>query len=164
TPPSSSGYAVHRFWTDQLRTHGRYVMFVVSSDSYVFADEIEVYRGESAWLGTPFTGASVTNGVTFANTQRVWQSVARRLQADAQAVRQVASTNNLPADARTNVEAELTQAEAQIPGLPRHYDDNFRAVLPLNRAEQDIFRAQAVAWRAMGAAPLTAWKSGTWDP
>ncbi len=162
--PPASGYAVYRFWTDALRTHGRHVMFVVAGGSYTFVDEIEVYRGAPALLNLPLAGEAVTNGVVFALTRQVCQSVAHRLRTDAQAVRQLAGDSEAPADVKAKVQETLARAEAGIAGLPTHYGDSFRAVLPLNSLHQQVFRAQAAIWRATGAAPLTAWQAGPWDP
>lgn len=161
-PPS--GYAVHRFWTDALRTHGRHVMFVIVGGSYAFVDEVEVYRGEPAWLKLPLTGEATTNGVAFANARRVGQSVARRLRADAQSVWQLATNRPAPRAIQNEVSDMLARVEAGIPGLPAQYDESFRVVLPLNPLHRQVFRAQAAIWRASGAAPLTAWPAGLWDP
>jgi hypothetical protein len=40
--PPREGYGIHRFWTDALQTHGRYVALVVESSPFTFVDEIEV--------------------------------------------------------------------------------------------------------------------------
>ncbi len=39
-------YGTHRYWTDQLRTHGRHVSLVVWNEPFTFVDEIEIYGGE----------------------------------------------------------------------------------------------------------------------
>lgn len=158
------GYATHRFWTDALRVHGRYVMFVVLGGNYTFADEIEVYRGEPAWLAAPLTGGVVTNGAAYAWTRRLGQSVVRRLRLDAWSVRQLATNGTVSVGVQKQVGEALAAVKAGIPALPASYDDNFRAVLPLNALHQRIFQAQALIWRAGGAAPLTAWPSDLWNP
>ena len=162
--PLAAGYAVHRFWTDALHTHGRYVMFVVVGGSYIFADEVEVYRGAAALLDLPLAGEAVTDGKAFARARQSCESVARRLRADAQAVRALSTNAAVSADIRKQLAEQLAQVEAAIPSLPRQYDESFRAVLPLNEAHQRVFRAQAAIWRATGAARLTAWQFGLWDP
>ncbi|MFA6547077.1 MAG: discoidin domain-containing protein, partial [Limisphaerales bacterium] len=162
--PPATGYAVHRFWTDTLRTHGRYIMLVVIGGSYNFADEVEVYRGQAALLNLPLAGEAVTDGKAFARARQSCESVARRLRADAQAVRKLSANATVSAAVRMQVEEQLARVEAQIPNLPRHYDEGFQALLPLNEAHQRVFRAQAAVWRATGAPRLTAWQSGSWDP
>ncbi|MGN6628225.1 MAG: discoidin domain-containing protein, partial [Tepidisphaeraceae bacterium] len=56
--PPGTGYASRWFATDQLQTHGRYVKFIVTpttrgNGTYVFSDEVEIYRGDDAWLAKP---------------------------------------------------------------------------------------------------------------
>ncbi len=151
--PPRAGYAVHRFWTDTLRTHGRYVQFLVAPGGpFVFADEIEIHRGEPDWVQLPFSGAAITD----ARAYRTHLAIERRLRDDLSAVRaaaaQQALTNELDAIAR-----ELAQ-------LPRTHGPDFRAVLPLNELHARIFRVQAALWRAQGCAPLTLWAGNPWDP
>jgi hypothetical protein len=159
----ATGYAVHRFWTDALRTHGRQVMFVVAGGSYTFVDEIEVYRGDPALLNLPLAGEAVTDAAAFVRARQVGLSVARRLRTDAQAVRDLSTNATIPAEVRRQVTDKLARVEAGIPGLPSRYGESFRAVLPLNALHDQVFRAQATIWRATGAARLTAWQSGLWD-
>ena len=44
--PPATEYGTHRYWTDQLRTHGRHVSLVVWNEPFTFVDEIEIYGGE----------------------------------------------------------------------------------------------------------------------
>ena len=47
------GYAIRRLVTHELRTHGRFVMFLVippAGAAYSFCDEVEVFRGPAALL------------------------------------------------------------------------------------------------------------------
>ncbi|NOY81612.1 MAG: hypothetical protein GXP31_11505 [Kiritimatiellaeota bacterium] len=58
--PPNRGYASFWLVTDRLRTHGRFVRFVCSpvnlgNGAYIMLDEVEVYRGETAWLDLPLT-------------------------------------------------------------------------------------------------------------
>ena len=160
--PPVTGYTTHRFWTGALQTHGRFIQFVVAGGDFVFADELEVYRGEPALLASPLTGVAVTDAKAFARARQISESVARRLRQDAHAVRELAA--GAPGAARKQVEDELARAEAGLSGLPRSYDESFRAVLPFNTAHERVFRAQAALWRAAGAPPLAAWQAGLWDP
>ncbi len=162
--PPRTGYATHRFWTQALRAHGRYVMLVVTGGHYLFADEIEVHRGEPGLLAVTPTGPVITDGIAFANQQRVRQSVERRLRLDTQAVRELADQTKISGAAAKEIRTLLAEVEAGIPNLPRQYGEDFRAVLPLNALHQQVFRAQAALWRAVGAGPLTVWSSPVWDP
>ena len=163
-PPPRAGYATHRYWTDALRTHGRLVTFVVIGTPYVFADEIEIYRGNDSWLSRPWTGETVTDATAFARARQVCEAVARRVRADAQAVRSLSTQAVVSAVIQSDVAAQLARVEAAVPDLPQRYGPDFRAVLPLNALHAQVFRAQAALWRAAGAAPWTIWQSGVWDP
>lgn len=148
-----AGYAVHRFWTDELKTHGRYVMFLIAPGGpFVFVDEIEVSKGEADWVQLPFTGDAITNTGTY----RTHLAIERRLRDDLRAVR--------TADAEHKLTAELEALERELPQLPRTHGPAFRAVLPLNEFHARIFKAQAALWRSQGCAPLTVWAANPWDP
>ncbi|MCX7008927.1 MAG: hypothetical protein NTY53_17055, partial [Kiritimatiellaeota bacterium] len=90
-----AGYAVHRFWTDALKTHGRYVMFLVAPGGpFVFVDEIEIQQGEPDWVQLPFTGDAITNTGTY----RTHLAIERRLRDDLRAVRTVDAEHKLTAE------------------------------------------------------------------
>ena len=148
-----TGYAIHRFWTDELKTHGRYVMFLVAPGGpFVFVDEIEIQKGASDWVKLPFTGDAITNTGAY----RTHLAVERRLRDDLHAVR--------TADVEHKLTTELDALERELPQLPRTYGPDFRAVLPLNDLHARIFKAQAALWRTQGCAPLTVWAANPWDP
>lgn len=151
--PPAGKYAVHRYWTDELRTHGRFVSFLVSPGGpFVFVDEIEIYKGEADWVNLAFTGDSVTDPGEY----RVQLCIERRLRDDLRALRE--------ADTGRKLAAEFDAIERGIPDLPKRRAADFRAVLPLNELHGRIFRAQAALWRENGAAPLRAWFVNGWDP
>ena len=58
TKPPATGYEVMWLRADALKTHGRFVKFVVTPTNtddgvYFFLDEIEVYKGDDAFLKIP---------------------------------------------------------------------------------------------------------------
>ena len=151
--PPDAGYAVHRYWTDELRTHGRYVMFLVAPGGpFVFMDEIEIYQGEPEWAQLPFAGEAITDATAY----RAHLAVERRLRDDLRAVR--------AADSQHDLTAELDALARELAQGPRTHGPDFQAVLPLNELHARIFRAQAALWRAQGCAPLTLWAANPWDP
>ncbi len=151
--PPREKYAVYRYWTDELRTHGRYVLFIIAPGSpFIFADEVEIYKGDQEYLKIPFAGDSVTNAAAY----RAHLAVERRLRDDLRSVRK--------ADTQHKLTTELTAIEQDIPKLSRQYGKDFRTVLPLNYLHERIFCAQAELWRAQGAEPLTVWSANPWDP
>ena len=86
--PPASGYSIHRYWTDQLATHGRYLkLIVVPSGPYTFADEIEVYRGQNTLLRQPLSGKQVVDAQAYIKQIEVTIHVRQRLRNDLAAVR-----------------------------------------------------------------------------
>jgi hypothetical protein len=163
--PPASGYAVHRFQTRGLRTRGRYVAFVLSTAVYGFVDEIEVYRGDPAWLDRPPGGEPVTDLVDYHRDRVTGRFIAGRIQQDANSVLAQAERVKIPEESRRRIHAALGDAVAGLGGLlGKIWPKDFRAILPLNDAHRRVFRAQADTWRSAGAPPLTAWVAGPWDP
>ncbi|MCC6446838.1 MAG: hypothetical protein IT210_25725 [Armatimonadetes bacterium] len=162
--PPQNGYATYRFKTEGLRTHGRYVSLVVSSPSYSFVDEIEVYRGDPVWLGEPFSGQTASDVKAYYKATEVRRCVQRRLLDDIASLRPRLANSRLPAKRKEQISAKLDAAEQEAGRLPRLSDPRFRAVLPLSPLHQRILRVQAALWRSEGSAPLTAWSDGLWEP
>ncbi|MFM9960217.1 MAG: discoidin domain-containing protein [Planctomycetaceae bacterium] len=159
--PPAADYHTHRYATDQLRTHGRFVSLVVwLSGPYAFADEIEVHRGEKTWLKEPLVGASVASPKAFLERRPVQQ----RLMSDVRALRQTAGRVTLTEAVSKSIDEELFAVQSQAAVMPVRYETNFKTVLPLNAEHARVFRAQAKLWRAQGIAPLSTWTTPTWDP
>ena len=156
--PPAEGYAMHRFWADALKTHGRYVAFVVWTPAFAFVDEIEVYAGEPAWVQTPLPGEAISDIKAYVVSLSAYEAVARRLRNDLAALREQASVAKVDI-----VDKELASIEDAIKDIPRRVEPDFRAVLPLNPLHARLFRAQAQVWQAIACAPVTVWQSGLWD-
>ncbi len=158
--PPTSGYHLHRYWTDRLATHGRYVKFVVvPSGPFIFADEIEVYRGKNSFLRQSFSGPTIVDAKDYIKQVEVTIHVRQRLRKDLAAVR--AEAHSLAA--KGECEQELAGIEKQIPRVQVAATADFRAILPLNHLhQQQIFAVQAV-WRAHQVKPLAVWQKNPWD-
>ena len=164
TPPRE-GYAVHRFWTDALQTHGRYVAVVVSAMGYGFVDEIEVYRGDDAWVNRPLAGASAANPTRFFAERVVSRCVTRRLRDDLSAVRALAERVQLSPERRQPLDTELAALAGDLPSVVNwKCPADFKAILPLNDLHTRVFLAQAAIWRAAGLPALSVGRAGPWDP
>lgn len=57
--PKPDKYAVHRYWTDQIKTHGRYMAFVFGAQPFGFVDEIGVFRGDDEWAHRAHAGKPI---------------------------------------------------------------------------------------------------------
>lgn len=163
TPPAT-GYADHRYWTDELRTHARYVAFAFEAQPYAFVDEVEVYAGDPAWLAAPRAGQPVPDVKDFLTAQRVNECILRRLTQDLQGLRDKVKTLEFAEGGRQSVLQELDAIEQALAAPLPEAGPDFKAVLPLNPLHARLFRAQAALWRAQQHPPLTLWASGLWEP
>ena len=83
--PPAEGYAVHKFQTDELRTHGRKLALVVNGEPFTFCDEIEVLKGDDAWLSEPLPGPGEPNVAAWTKNLLTHEGVKRRIRQDADA-------------------------------------------------------------------------------
>lgn len=155
--PGESGYAGHEFRTEKLRTHGRYVVFVVVGEPFIFVDEVEVVAGDSSWIGKKYKGQAYSNPMVFDRARTVGESIKRRILTDSRALRSLTKD--------PGVRAALERIDTEVASLPYPSDGaGVRAVFPLNDLHRGVFRAQAAFWRGRGGAAVRAWVPGAWDP
>ena len=159
----AANYGTYRYWTDRLRTHGRYVSLVIWDEPYTFVDEIEVYAGEPEWVEEPLPGAGVADMRTYAHGLANQKGIRTRLERDIEALRQAAAQEGIPVQTRTDVLDELAVVEANLGQASTEFGDDFEAVLPVNSWHTRVLRTQAWLWRARGLEPLTFWRSNPWD-
>lgn len=158
--PKAKGYARHRFWTDKLKTRGRFVAFLIDGNGpYVFVDEIEVYRGPDSLLNEPPTGRKTKDLKRFFHERKMVQLVRRRLRLDLAAVR--SSLKGLLRE--EELERKLDEIEREIETIEDVPAEGFRAVLPLNDLHRRIFSVQAAVWREMGFRSILVWQKNRWD-
>ncbi|OIO91091.1 MAG: hypothetical protein AUJ92_17225 [Armatimonadetes bacterium CG2_30_59_28] len=168
--PDYGAYYVRRLWTDQLRTHGRYLQLCVESDRrYTFADEIEVYRGNDEWLASAYSGKAIPNVEAYMDTRRITGLIQAQFRRDLDAVR--ADIADLPANARAPFAQQADKLAARIDTTPPIPMEGFRrelcefdAVLPMTDLERDIFKLQAAVWRTLKKPLLRVWWKQRWDP
>ena len=158
--PAPFPYSVHRYWTDELRTHGRYVAFVITNQPFTFADEIEVYAGDPEWLAEPLPGAPVSDVAAYVASNIVRDAISRRLRQDVAAVREKAAAPGVLEALRASVTTELDAVLVELGANPPEPAADFRAVLPLNDLHRRIFAARGQLWPR----GLTVWQSPLWGP
>jgi hypothetical protein len=164
-PPPQEGYAVHRFVSDQLKAHGRFVKFlVVPSGAYCFVDEIEVFKGDPFWVNLASSGEPITDAKAHFHAAAALRSVQRRIRNDSRALREAIDLTQVPAESKRSIAALLDPVESELAALSPELPRDFRCVLPLNPLHESVFAAQAALWRAQHAEPITIWTCGPWDP
>jgi hypothetical protein len=161
--PAVDTFTVHKFWTDELTTHGRYVALVVITSPYAFVDEIEVFEGDPAWISTPLEGEGFDDLKQAADQHVTAASMRLRVVGDMRAIVQEAADKNAPADVRALLSCELdsvTKAAAQLPDPPA----SLRTELPINALHARVLSDQARLWQALGHSGLEISTSApTWD-
>ena len=163
--PEQGEYHAIRLWTDKLETHGRYVSFnVMPEGRFVFCDEIQVYRGDDAWLDKEYAGPPISD-----ISQYMVDLVANNLVRN-QMLRDLKNVERgialLPEDQRADF---ITRAAALDTAVNNHpfvdvHSEDFDAILPLSDVHRDVFRLQAAVWRARGFPALQTWFNPRWDP
>lgn len=161
--PPAHDYATHRYWTDALETHGRYVGIAVNLQSFFFTDEIEVYAGEAALLDRPLPGQEIGDMNEAVMSRTMEASIKRRLRADALSVAERLGKASINEDARKQLNDKLEMVRQRIDSETPEYTEDFRTVLPLNELHQDIFAVNGALWQAEGYGPITVWQTPLWE-
>lgn len=155
--PPSKGYATFKYVTHDLQTKGRYISLgVVQPFIYTFVDEVEVYKGDDAWLSLPTPGRA-TSGIADLISENINTSFAqRRLNTDIAALRQEIAESSLSANSKSTFNTRLDKeatATQNLPALPA----DFKTILPLNDIHRDILAVHGEMLAVHGFKPLTVW-------
>jgi len=160
----ATGYATFPFETHDLRTHGRYVAFVVDpTGPFTFCDEIEVYEGDPAWVDAERNGEPVTDLPRFFLDARTRASIDLRVTIDVRAARAALDQSSLGAAERARLSDELDLAERESRAIAGPHDASFRATLPLNAAHARILGVHGAIAEGEGRPALSAWAANPWD-
>jgi len=164
--PWPKGYAVLRLVASNLKTHGRYVRFLVIGEPYIFCDEVEVFAGPPELLQEPLQGLVLsTDPAEAAKLLRIEDSIRARFAADCSALKAEIESARLPAETRQRFLEQLEHLRLQLakeaPGLVK---PDFKAVLPFNETHRRLFELQAALWNAQGLPDFDAWIMDRWAP
>ncbi|MFW6162038.1 MAG: discoidin domain-containing protein, partial [Planctomycetota bacterium] len=163
--PPKGEYATHVFWTDALATHGRYVQIAaIPRGPYLFVDEIEVFRGDDAFCDKPYPGKGAVDVKALMRRRQLTSLIQAQLRRDLAAVRDDIAAPATPADARQKLTDRADGLQGRIDAMALASPEGFRAVLPMNDLERDIFRLQARVWHTQGKPELRIWQCHRWDP
>lgn len=116
--PAAKEYAAAWLATDKLETHGRYVKFIctprnLGNGAYIFMDEVEIHRGDDAWLSRPLAASDAPQqwSVDWPSTQ--WQDHATSI-ADAERPARIITVDG---KSETGADAPLQQATVGEDGV-----------------------------------------------
>ena len=164
TLPEYGTYAVHRLVTHDLEAHGRYVQLaMLPQGQYIFVDEIEVYGGPEELLDAPLPGEPVADVSEHLQVEFFNLLIREQLRRDLAAVRESIGGPGLTDEQRETFAARADELARHVTALPNETPEGFRAVLPMNELERDIFRLHAEVWRAQGKPALRIWHKHRWD-
>ncbi len=155
--PPMNGYANYRFTTNDLQTKGRYIALGIAQEPYAFVDEIEVYKGDEAWLNKAVEGAPITDVKKWVKEALTPSMVLRRVEQDAYEIRNALKSSTIATARKNNLTAQLDSNVAQafkINTLPADY----KAIIPLHTPHRNILAIHGELLASQGFAPLTVWK------
>lgn len=167
SPPPPLRYNVpHRFATDQLMVHGRYVKFIVHRGGrlFIFVDEIEVFRGVDDWKRErPLPGPAIEYPMTLLENPFSLAFKAR-LDADLKSALAAIEQADVPDAVREDLLAEAKAIEADMDDLPElHSSPEFRGTFPLNDIHARTFALHGALRQAQRQPALVAWRANPWD-
>jgi len=144
--------------------HGRYVKLMIECNgAYVVVDEVEVWRGEDAWLNEPLPGVSVRFPMAYDSGDPLTDAVMGRIATDVATAINFVSGAPIDGALRARLLAEAMRAEQQIGALPTVDADGFRAVVPINALHAQAYAICGAARAAQGKPPLVVWRTNPWD-
>lgn len=161
--PPLEGYAVHRFWTGEMATHGRYMRLLVApGTSYTFCDEVEVYRGPEDLLAAD-RGPALGDAKAAARSKVISSAIGTTVLDEARRLRDELDASNLPAADKQRLEESLA-ALRDTAGIVAATDDSFRAIAPFNDAHARVMAVRAALWRSSGLPALSVWQTEPYYP
>lgn len=162
--PPSGKYAVHRFVTDELQAHGRYVKLLIDpAGAYCFTDEIEVFRGKPEWTQVALAGPEIRYPLEYFKDNLFNAALKRRIGYDLEAARTFVLGAGLEAPLLARLQQEIAAIEKGIGGLPEQNPQGFQSVIPLNDLHARVYALYGAARGAKGAPALAVWAANPWD-
>ncbi|HEY3298943.1 MAG TPA: hypothetical protein VGK34_09835, partial [Armatimonadota bacterium] len=163
-PPPADGYSTHRYVTHHVATHGRYVLFAVSTYGvYVFCDEVEVFAGPDEYLGPTYAGEVVASESVLMANQRTRSGIKRRLTDDLTAVDKAVKASNISDADKRELRARMIAIAADTVSRPMPEAEKFRAVYPITTEHARIFNVYSSVLRSKGLPSLVVWKKNRYD-
>lgn len=164
-PWRPDSYEVRKLATSELRTRGRFVQFlVISADqSYIFTDEVEVFRGPDELLSREPGGVVVRSPEDRAVELKLARCIRRRYERDRDGIGEMIGKAGLSDSGKKKLQYRLDEVYKRLQSSDPVDAETFRAILPLDGVHAELFGVQAALWKTLGREDLTAWAPVTWD-
>jgi len=154
--PPESGDANFRYITHDLKTHGRYLSLGVVGYPYIFADEVEVLRGDDALLKQS-AGTPTQSMEEFVLQNQITEKAKQRQDDDIDSIRALLKKAAISATQKSTFEARLTKDAAATKDMALQPVD-FKTIIPITETHRDVLSVHGEALQAQGFKPLTIWK------
>jgi hypothetical protein len=161
--PPIGKYGVFRYATGALQTKGRWVQILASQSPYAFCDEVEVYRGQDAWLARAAGEEPLPSPVEYFWGQHLLSSIRMRLQTDLAAAEDNLSGLPKGTSGLAAAMAKIPALKASLDTLPAVDRASFVAVLPLNATHEAIYGLNVPCLQAAGFTRPFLWRNNRWD-
>ncbi|MCL2745470.1 MAG: discoidin domain-containing protein, partial [Planctomycetaceae bacterium] len=176
--PLPEGYAIRCLATDEIRSRGRFVRFIMmSSGPFIFTDEIRIFRGDDSLLALAPTDKKLGEVVSatpkeFIETKRFSIAIQRRYTTDIAELRQVLADAKIAGETHKNLAERIQSLEKEINNAITsqappfaQISEGFKTIFPLGTLHQEIFNIHAAIWKAAGlsvhAVPVSPWDKTT---
>lgn len=151
--------------SSDIITYGRYVKFIIkpSLPGYFVADEIEIFEGDTQWIGKVNRGEIINDLSRFHRNYTFKRLIKKQLSSDLNNVRKQLTDFKIPilmqsySDHLNSLQHEINKISVSPP-------ENFIGISPLNTLHREIFRIQAKIWRQEGFPDIEIWKNNRWAP
>ncbi|MBR4222760.1 MAG: hypothetical protein IKR81_16495, partial [Victivallales bacterium] len=160
--PPQTGYCTFCYATNNLKTKGRYIQFIVSSTSYTFVDEIEVYRGPDNWSYELQPVYAIKNPHELAKSKMTLGSAAIRMKTDLFNLMELLERLPQPQHDKAIAEAKALGVE-----VDEHNDmeakEDYTTELPLSPLHAKILALNSYILQAQGFRTPKLWHNNRWD-
>ncbi len=163
--PPADGEGRHRFTTEDLQVHGRYVRVIPIGKYYIFCDELEVYQGEQAWLEKPLPGEPTTlTGQEWARAKISAIRTLARVEKDAEVLAsRLNEAKGVPSAQLKGWQGQIRELQQAAANVPIPDPKTFRAIIPLHSVHANLYGLFGALLKAEGYAPLHLWKKHRYD-
>lgn len=154
--PREDRYMVYQARSMNMPTYGRYVCFQIQPAGLFSADELEIYRGDDVLLKKD-RGQRVASTMTFFNSLRL----VKHFRNDAGKILENAGI--LPAATQKKMADKFNDILAHPEKITRVEDKNFIPLLPLHKAQEEVFALNNLVLAAHGYTQPVFWHNCRWD-
>ena len=154
--PREDKYMVYKAKSVNMQTYGRYVCFQIQPAGLFSVDELEVYKGDDSLL-------KKDRGLNLASTKTFFDSLrlVKHFRDDANII--LANAKILPASQQKILADKFNKILADPAKITRPSDKEFIPLLPLHKAQEEVFALNNAVLAANGYTKPIFWYNCRWD-